>query len=51
MTAPPSVRVLGVCGLFAAALIAIGGFFDAPILVGVSGALMVAANLYATVKA
>lgn len=48
---PPSVRVLGFAGLVAAALIAIGGFHNMPALVGVSGAVMVAANLYATVKA
>lgn len=50
MKAPTSVRVLGFGGLIAASLIAIGGFYDMPALVGISGAVMVAANLYAMVK-
>lgn len=51
MTAWPSpVRVLGACGLFAAMLASASGFFHLPVLLGLSGAVMVAANLYAMVK-
>lgn len=51
MNLPSPVRVLGVCGLCAAALSTAAGFFNAPVLLGLSGAVMVAANLYAMVKA
>lgn len=47
---PSSVRVLGTCGLVAALLATGAGFFDLPILLGLSGAIMVAGNLYAMVK-
>ncbi len=50
MKLPSSVRVLGICGLCAATLSAAAGFFNAPVLLGLSGAVMVAANLYAMVK-
>lgn len=47
MCKPSAVRLLGLGGLVAAGLVAIGGFFDAPVLVGVSGGIMVVANAYA----
>lgn len=47
MRKPSSVRLLGFGGLLAAGLVAIGGFFDMPWLVGFSGAIMIAANGYA----
>lgn len=46
-----SARVLGICGLIAATLSAIGGFADVPALLGVAGVVMVAGNVYATVRA
>lgn len=46
-----SARVLGFGGLIGAGLIGVGGFCDVPILVGLSGAVMIVANLYAMVKA
>lgn len=42
--------MLGACGLAAAFLACASGFLDCPILLGVSGAVMAAANLYAMVK-
>lgn len=48
---PTSARVLGVCGLVAAILSTASGFLAAPSLLGISGAVMVGANLYAMVKA
>lgn len=41
------VRVLGCCGLFASGLVAASGFLNEPILLGISGAVMVVGNLYA----
>lgn len=46
-----SVRVLGLCGLLSAALSAAGGFSGATWLIGVAGLVMLAGNLYATVRA
>lgn len=43
---PRPVRVLGACGLIAAALTTLGGFIDCPALVGASGAVMFVANIY-----
>ncbi len=45
-----SVRVLGICGLVSAVLAMLAGFFDTPFLLGVSGAVMTAGNLYAIWK-
>lgn len=50
MKLPAPVRVLGACGLAAAFLSCASGFLKCPILLGVSGAVMVTANLYAMVK-
>lgn len=50
MTWPSPVRVLGACGLTAAALASLAGFLNQPSLLGMSGAVMVAANIYAMVK-
>ena len=44
------VRVLGICGLIASALAALGGFANLPVLLGASGAVMFVGNLYATIK-
>lgn len=41
------VRILGGAGLAAAALSAAAGFLNLPLLLGVSGALMLAGNLVA----
>lgn len=50
MKAPSAVRVLGACGLVAAALASTAGFLNVPVLLGLSGAVMVAGNIYAMVK-
>lgn len=42
-----ATRVLGICGLVAASLAAVGGFANVPALVGASGAVMLLGNLYA----
>ena len=44
------VRVLGACGLMASALAACSCFLGVPILLGMSGAVMVAGNLYALIR-
>jgi hypothetical protein len=44
------VRVLGIAGLISSALFTVGSFAGAPWLMGVGGAVMFAANLYAAVK-
>lgn len=46
---PSAVRVLGVCGLLAAALSAAAGFLEVPILLGLAGTTMVVGNVYAIV--
>lgn len=45
-----AVKMLGLCGLTAAFIGAIGGFFDIPFLIGVSSAIMLFANSYALIK-
>lgn len=45
-----SVRVLGVCGLLASLLAAASGYFDAPVLLGLSGTVMVGGNVYAMLR-
>lgn len=42
-----AVRVLGAAGLVAATLTAAAGLFGSPLLLFTSGAVMVAANLFA----
>lgn len=49
MRAPKATRVLGVCGFTAAVLSMLGGFANAPLLVGVAGAVMIVGNVYAMV--
>lgn len=49
MRSPSAVRLLGLGGLVAAGLVSLGGFLNAPLLVGVSGGIMVVANAYALV--
>lgn len=45
-----AVRVLGFCGLVASALAAAGGFMNMPALLGASGAVMFAGNVYAAIR-
>lgn len=45
--APAAVRVLGGCGLVAAALSSAAGFFASPSFLAAAGVVMMAANLYA----
>ena len=42
-----SARVLGICGLVAAALTMAAGYASMPVLLGVSGTVMMIGNLYA----
>lgn len=43
------VRVLGLGGLCSSALLLLGGFLSSPVLVGAAGAVMLVANLYASI--
>lgn len=45
-----ATKALGICGLSASALAMLSGFANIPLLLGVSGAIMVVGNLYAIFK-